>query len=212
MQGMPRDRTPNQRGIFVIRTLFKCAAAALIRIGLNRSPDFIVGGHDRPYLRRWFLIPRNRFLNVYLHQFLRDDDDRALHDHPWAWCSILLRGAYVEHTIAAGGVHCRQLRQAPSIKVSGPWRAHRVELLSGLVSGTAGTDWVLLDDYDETRRMPAWTLFITGPRMRSWGFHCERRWVDWREFTDPDDTGATGRGCDAANDNEPAQATRKGAA
>src|SRR5690606_35831081 len=82
----------------------------------RRPPDFIVGGAERPYLKRWWLIPRNPIFNVYLHQFLRDDDDRALHDHPWPWCSILLDGSYIEHTIAAGGIHRRQLRQAPSIK------------------------------------------------------------------------------------------------
>src|SRR5881392_3402104 len=69
----------------------------------SRPPDFTVGSPDRPYLQRWWLLPRNPVLNVYLHQFLRDDDDRALHDHPWDWCSVLLKGGYCEHTIDAGG-------------------------------------------------------------------------------------------------------------
>lgn len=47
-----------------------------------RAPDFYIGGNANPYLLRWWVIPRNRFFNVYLHKFLRDDDDRALHDHP----------------------------------------------------------------------------------------------------------------------------------
>jgi hypothetical protein len=56
-------------------------------------------------MRRWWVIPRNKFFNIYLHHFLHSDDDRALHDHPWWNVSILLRsGSYVEHTIAAGGV------------------------------------------------------------------------------------------------------------
>ena len=194
----------------MIKDLFHIAAGALIRVGRNRVPDFIVGGRDRPYLLRWWLIPRNPVLNVYLHCFLRDDDDRALHDHPWAWASVLLKGAYVEHTIDAGGIHRRQVRQAPSIKISGPKRAHRVELLSGKVYAVLG-DEVLLDDYNPSRRVPCWTLFITGPRMREWGFHCERGWVPWKKFVDPTDSGKTGPGCDAANDNEPAQA-RKGVA
>ena len=66
-----------------------------------RSPDFIIGGHEDPYLLRWFLIPRNPVFNVYVHLFLRSDEDRALHDHPWAAnCSILLEGQYLEHTPA----------------------------------------------------------------------------------------------------------------
>lgn len=48
---------------------------------LNIPCDFTIGGHERPYLLRWFIIPRNRFFNIYLHKFLRSDDDRALLDH-----------------------------------------------------------------------------------------------------------------------------------
>ena len=142
----------------------------------RRPPSFIIGGPDRPYLRRWWLIPRNPLFNVYLHQFLRSDDDRALHDHPWANMSLLLQGQYVEHTIAAGGVHRRELLVAGATRVrpSGKY-AHRVELVDG----------------------PCWSLFITGPRYRSWGFHCpDHGWVHWKRFTAGDDAGQIGRGCD----------------
>ena len=63
---------------------------------MSGKPHFIIGGVDDPYLLRWFLIPRNHILNVYLHKFLRSDDDRALHDHPWWFVSIMLRGRYLE--------------------------------------------------------------------------------------------------------------------
>lgn len=170
----------------LFRDLFESAASAIIRRATRRLPDFVVGSADDPYLKRWWLIPRNPVFNVYLHKFLRDDDDRALHDHPWAWCSILLRGCYIEHTIAAGGVHRRELRFAPSIKVSGPWRAHRIELMRG-PSAIGGP----------RTPKPCWTLFITGPRMRAWGFHCaERGWVHFRRFTNPANTGETGAGCE----------------
>jgi len=149
-------------------------ARRIIANATKRPPDFVIGGQDRPYLLRWWLIPRNRFFNVYLHCFLRDDDDRALHDHPWLNASILLRGRYVEHTIAAGGVNVRTERAAGAVKVRGPRSAHRIELVDGT---------------------PCWTLFITGPRVRSWGFHCPSGWVDWKRFTASDDPGAIGKGC-----------------
>lgn len=149
----------------------------LIARAQRRAPDFVVGGHDRPYLRRWWLIPRNPVFNVYLHQFLRSDDDRALHDHPWANASIILRGCYMEHTIAAGGIHNRELLVEGVMRIRWTGRiAHRVELFDG----------------------PCWTIFITGPRYRSWGFHCpEQGWIDWKRFTADDDRGAVGKGCDA---------------
>ena len=147
----------------------------LERVKYGRPPDVIIGGHADPYLLRWYLIPRNPVFNVYLHQFLRSDDDRALHDHPWINASLLLDGSYTEHTIAAGGIHHRTVRQAGDIVLRGPKAAHRIELHAG----------------------PCTTLFITGPRVRPWYFHCpERGLVHWRDFTDPRDSGSTGRGCD----------------
>lgn len=160
----------------------------------SREPDQVIGGYDDPYMRRWYVIPRNPFFNVYLHRFLRSDDDRALHDHPWFNLSIVLDGAYTEHTIAAGGIHHRTLRRRGEIVLRSPWRAHRVELL------TSNHTVLRPDGRPTSFPMPfhALTLFITGPRMRAWGFHCpERGWVHWREFTDPQDSGAIGPGCDA---------------
>jgi hypothetical protein len=145
-------------------------ADRLIARVTRRAPEFAIGGADNPYIRRWWVIPRNRFFNVYLHHFLRSDDDRALHDHPWANCSILLRGAYIEHTERGAAV-----RIAPAVVLRRSGRmAHRIELLNG----------------------PCWTLFITGPRYREWGFHCPRGWVHWKLFTAADDIGAVGKGCD----------------
>lgn len=149
-------------------------APRLIARAGKRAPDFVVGGDDDPYLKRWWLIPRNRWFNVYLHHFLRSDDDRALHDHPWWNLSVLLDGRYVEHTISAGGINIRSERQAGDRKFRRAGAAHRIELAAG----------------------PCWTLFITGPRLREWGFHCPRGWVHWRDFTNPGDGGRTiGRGC-----------------
>jgi hypothetical protein len=140
----------------------------------SRAPDMLIGKEDDTYLERWYVIPRNRVFNVYLHHFLRSDDDRALHDHPWINASILLQSRYTEHTIAAGGVHRRVEYCAGAIKFRGASYAHRIELTHG----------------------PSWSLFITGPTMRSWGFHCPAGWRHWRDFVDTENSGQIGRGCD----------------
>lgn len=157
-------------------------------VALRRAPNFIVGADDPAgaYLRRWYLIPRNRVCNVYLHCFLRDDDDRALHDHPWPWLSFLLSGAYIEHTIDAAGIQHRRLRRVGSLKLSGARRAHRIELPQFTDFG--GGDF----------QPECWTLFVTGPVIRDWGFHCaERGWVPWQRFTAEGKPGEVGPGCDA---------------
>jgi hypothetical protein len=140
-----------------------------------RKPNLVIGGDARPYLLRWYLIPRNPVFNIYLHEILRSDDDRALHDHPWVNFSLILSGSYVEHTIAAGGINVRVERMAGSVKFRWPWNAHRLEIEDG---------------------KPCRTLFITGPRLRQWGFHCPWGWRHWREFTNGARGETVGRGCE----------------
>lgn len=142
-----------------------------LRVVCARQPDVVIGGGDRgSYLHRWHLIRRNPLFNIYLHNFRRSDDDRALHDHPWANVSFLLRGSYTEHTIAAGGIHHRTVRHAGDLKARLPGAAHRIELTHG----------------------DCWTLFITGPKVRHWGFHHPTcGWVHWLDFTAQDGNGAS---------------------
>ena len=133
---------------------------------MRREPDFVIGND---YLRRWWVMPRNENCNVYLHEIVRSDDDRALHDHPWANSSFILFGGYIEHT--PKGPFIRQ----PGDFVERPADAlHRLEV-------TPGTSCV--------------SLFVTGPKVREWGFQCPQGWVHWQDFTDPTDSSQTGRGC-----------------
>ena len=81
-----------------------------IFLTVPRAPDFVIGPAGDPYMRRWWVIPRNKWFNIYLHNIMRSDDDRALHDHPWTNVSVLLRGSYLEHL--PGGV----------AKLRKPWR------------------------------------------------------------------------------------------
>jgi hypothetical protein len=143
------------------------------KIERRRKPDFIIGGADHPYLLRWWIIPRNRFFNIYLHKFLRSDDDRALHDHPLLNVSYLLAGGYVEHTIPQGGVQVAKKYAAGDLKFRRAVAAHRIEI-----------------------DKPCWSLFITGPVVREWGFHCPAGWRHWTVFTDARDRGSVGRGCE----------------
>lgn len=94
----------------------KIAERIIARV-TRRAPDFVIGSAEDPYLLRWWIIPRNKVFNIYLHRFMRSDEDRALHDHPWSNLSILLRGCYAEHTIRAGGINVRTERQAGQWKL-----------------------------------------------------------------------------------------------
>ena len=160
------------------RFLFDRLQHMVDTVPARRPPDVVIGDGNPPYLRRWWIIPRNPVFNIYLHQFGASDDDRALHSHPWLFnASIVLRGFYREH----------QPDGSKPLRVQGNafWRWgsawHRVELLP--------TVW--------GQPYPCWTLFITGPRVRQWGFACPQGFVHWKRFTDPATGGTTiGRGCD----------------
>ena len=154
---------------------------------LSGRPHIEIGGYlegDRVadvYLRRWYLIPRNRVLNIYLHQFLRDDDDRALHDHPWDSLSILVRGQYEECVDVWPGALAREGRMpiwkqfsAPAVIRRSAEHSHRIQLIDG---------------------KPAWTLLITGPKRRKWGFWCPKGFVPWDAFTAGPNGEAIGKGC-----------------
>lgn len=150
------------------------------KIANSRAPDFIIGRGDQPYLRRWHVMPRGEGPSCYLHHFLRSDDDRALHDHPWPSVSIILDGSYIEHL--PGQMPAR--RVPGDVTFRAPEDAHRVELLA---SGPAGGE------------QPVWTLFLVGQRVREWGFHCPQGWKHWTDFcgVTPDglNDGTVGRGC-----------------
>lgn len=141
----------------------------------SRDPDFKIGPSDDPYLLRWFLTPRGSEGGIYLHKFLHDDEDRALHDHPWNSTSIVLSGKYREFTdklpptiIVAGQV---VLRPAPY--------PHRLQVIE-----------------------QGFTLFIMGPRIREWGFLCDAGWRHWTRFVDQKNPGEMSAGCEGFTDAE----------
>lgn len=141
-------------------------SAVLIRKLIKKllKPTRVIGTN---YLHRWHLIPHNRFCNIYLHKFIGSDDDRALHDHPWASVSFLLKGELAEVVIYQHDdphvVMCKPLEIVQCV----PWLrpvfrratfAHRLVVIDG----------------------PVWTLFITGPKVREWGFLTKDGWKHWR--------------------------------
>jgi transcriptional regulator with XRE-family HTH domain len=141
---------------------------------MKRRPDFVIGDN---YLRRWFVVPRNPWFNVYLHDIRKSDDDRAFHDHPWANASFIIAGSYIEHTPIG-----RFLRVEGDTIERDASSLHRIEVKPG---------------------EGAITLFLTGPKVREWGFACPQGWVHFKDFTSEHDTGQTGRGCGEPDDPTP---------
>ena len=129
-----------------------------------RKADQEIGDN---YMLRWHLMRKPGIRNLYAHLYLGSDDDRALHDHPWASWSILLWGNLIEVTEKG------EKRIWPLIpKFRSAEYSHRLVL----------------------RNKRALTLFYTGKKTREWGFHCPKGWVHWTKFTDAEGN-QTGAGC-----------------
>jgi hypothetical protein len=165
-----------------------------LRKWLRGEPHLVVGGEDGqvPYLLRWYVIPRNRRLNIYVHKFLRDDDDRALHDHPWWFLSVVLRGGYVEHTESADYKLMMQPRTS-IFDVRSPFWRRSVGFRPATWRHRVVLPWA--GQRDEDGRVPCWTLIVTGRKTRLWGFWCPtysgprpfgrrtgERFIPWDQF------------------------------
>jgi hypothetical protein len=132
---------------------------------------FVIGPDENPYMIRWRLFECPWF-RVFFHRILRDDSDRHMHDHPFSFVSMILRGGYWEwtpvvkkctHGDAFGYVSIPERRWCRpfTILFRRATDLHRIALRDG---------------------RPAWTLVIAGSRQRQWGFHTEEGWVAHTEY------------------------------
>lgn len=100
-----------------------------------------------PYLIRWRLEIA-QIGSIRVHHWLGPDDDRAFHDHPWWFLTLVVRGGYADRSPAGtDALHAGSIRFRPAL--------HR----HTVVPNPGG----------------AWTLMVTGPTVRPWGF-----WIDGR--------------------------------
>jgi len=163
----------------------KLADTSPLRQLLDRGIDALIERARRdPYEhlpgymeRYWLLRPRSLLpfagrtalgrrytVGIRLHRILRSDDARALHDHPWWSCSILLRGRYTEIVPVRQVQHPLLDRSVNQHFIRRPFRPvfrrantrHRLEIEPG---------------------QAVWSLFIHGGRGRAWGFYPPQGWI-----------------------------------
>jgi len=124
---------------------------------------------EEPYLERYYLFlkDRKRFpFNIFVHKFLKSDPDE-LHDHPWPYFTLILKGGYWEWVPVFNSFGDVKLGEERVWRGPGHFRVcratsyHRIELEPGVT---------------------AWTLFIPGPHQREWGFLVNNKWVPNLEF------------------------------
>ncbi len=123
---------------------------------------------DEPYLERYyvFLSDRTWFpFNVFLHKFLKSDPD-DVHDHPWPYATLILRGGYYEWIPQFNSKgekigEIRNWRGPGHFRICRATSYHRIELAEGVT---------------------CWTLFMPGPKQRDWGFLVRNQWIQWEQY------------------------------
>jgi hypothetical protein len=128
-----------------------------------------------PLMIRWYLI-KTRWFGLFVHKFLRSDNDRHFHDHPWAFLTWLIGGGYWEHVPVY-----RERPLGPEVRV---WRPR----WSLLYRPALWLHWVELPtSYDMVPEcsvpIPVTTLILVMHRQkRMWGFETERGWMDYQQY------------------------------
>lgn len=138
----------------------------LERVGRKRTVMDRI--NNEPYLERYYLFlkDRKRFpFNVFLHKFLKSDPD-DVHDHPWPYATVILKGGYWEWVPQFNSVG-EKIGEISVWRAPGHFRIckstsyHRIEL-----------------DPD----IECWTLFMPGPQRREWGFLVKNQWVQHEQY------------------------------
>ena len=119
--------------------------------------------NDEPYLERYYLFLKDRKhfpFNVFLHKFLKSDPD-DVHDHPWPYTTLILRGGYWEW-VPQFNTEGKRIGEIAHWRKPGHFRTcsatsfHRIEL---------------------DPAVECWTLFMPGPQRREWGFLQRGQWI-----------------------------------
>lgn len=142
----------------------------------------VIASPDRPGRT---LISRLRVVEtpwfaVYVHALRNPDDSRCLHDHPWAFRSLVVSGSYTETWAEALDPAVRYAASNGEVSGEGlrtrtwwPWSLHRIgqgeyHAITGLRPGR--------------RRAAVWTVMFVGRRRTDWGFATAEGHVSHLEY------------------------------
>lgn len=107
-------------------------------------------------LRKFYLF-RCPWFSLNIHQVLKGDPDRDLHDHPAHFWSFRLLGDYVEELY-----HPERLEHRRA-----GWLVRRHALTPHRIAGVSRI---------------CWRLVLSRRVFRNWGFHTDEGWVPWQEY------------------------------
>lgn len=156
--------------------------------------------NNQPYLIRWTIIGfgiDSSWFSIKVHNILISDEE-CLHNHPWAFLSIILKGGYREHTKALPlsyklskwsypvfnekngfNIQRKEFRRGSILFRPAHW-SHRLELFNTLVKNPDGEGFI-------PKPIPAWTLVFTFRKVQRWGFFTRKGWIPHWKYVEEKD-------------------------
>lgn len=151
--------------------------------------DRIFPHEDLPFGRRWRLfgsyvssitvtdgkilkrgLPWFGDRGVYLHHMVRVDSDRHLHNHPWNYATLILRGGYCEYVMEEDAQRPKWTRPG-EVHFKSADHLHKIAILPN------GSAWTLVFA-GKARWMPG----PHGKPTHRWGFKVGAMWVPWFRY------------------------------
>lgn len=150
------------------------------------------------YMYRWWLFNPYPFGNqaegdghyikwlpsIRIHQIMREDIDRDLHDHPWDARTIILDGWYQEQRPAVQDADGQWLFDKDC--VGGVWTEAGQKNVRGVYPRRTGyTGTLKFGQYHRINQVSTggvYTMFITHKYHGTWGFLVDGQKVPWREY------------------------------
>ncbi len=120
---------------------------------------------DKPRNLNTNIKERDVPFNIFIHKIC-DDDPRYLHDHPWNYFTIILKGGYWEYSDPEI-YHPTDADEIPKWKGPGSFSFNKATSFHRLV----------LND-----NIPCWTLFIRFRKIREWGFNINGKWIPHKQY------------------------------
>jgi hypothetical protein len=129
--------------------------------------------NDEAYLIRYTLF-NCRWFGIKVHHIIKSDD-ACLHDHPWKFISLILKGGYHEVLIMDPSIVAPDEQIASYVPYMpqtwygpGSLLVRRAEMAHRLILPKGKT---------------CWTLVITFHKTKIWGFFTKFGWVPWFKYS-----------------------------
>lgn len=134
--------------------------------------EYITRGDNDPYLTRLTVFGCSLF-KIMIHWF-HDSDDECLHDHPWPFVSLIVKGGYWEYIPGLSiEDYARHLKKIEGIGAYGS--VEHVKWYKPWTILYRSANWIHRIVIDKNNK-PV-TLVVTGPKNRNWGFWTTFGWI-----------------------------------